>query len=148
MSSDLRTLLIRIGISTNKSQTTEIARQLKNIETDLENVGKKANAAKNSLCDAFKVDTEIEPIDLLLNRLADGFQGLEGLIGLFQNTFGSMVNTIDEWTIIEGLVNNVTKDQNESKKSKKKYIKSPAEQDKNTNLQLNSLLRLLVMQLN
>ena len=94
---DVRSLAIAIGFKVNHANVNQVEQTTKRVKTGLERVADSADKARD------KVDT----LWSKFNQLA-AFAGL-----LF--TLGSIINSIDEWKVIEGQVNNVTKSQQESK---------------------------------
>ena len=94
---DVRSLVIAIGFKVNNSNVKQVEQTTKKVKTGLERVGDSADKAGNK-------------VDSLFSKLS----GLAMFAGV-SLTLGSIVKTIDEWKVIEGQVNNVTKSQQESK---------------------------------
>lgn len=94
---DVRSLAIAIGFKVNNSNVKQVEQTTKKVKTGLERVGDSADKASGK-------------VDGLLSKLS----GLAMFAGV-SLTLGSIVKTIDEWKVIEGQVNNVTKSQQESK---------------------------------
>lgn len=127
---DVRSLAIAIGFKVNNSNVKQVEQTTKKVKTGLERVGDSADKAGNK-------------VDSLFSKLS----GLAMFAGV-SLTLGSIVKTIDEWKVIEGQVNNVTKSQQESKASrnqklfKKRFTTLPAVLVSNINPRL-SFIRLL-----
>lgn len=98
---DVRSLAIAIGFKVNHSNVKQVEQTTKKVKTGLERVCDSADKAGNK-------------IDSLFSKLS----GLAMFAGV-SLTLGSIVKTIDEWKVIEGQVNNVTKSQQESKSVQK-----------------------------
>lgn len=94
---DVRSLVIAIGFKVNHSNVNQVEQTTKRVKTGLERIADSADKARN------KVDT-----------LWSKFNQLAAFAGV-SFTLGSIINSIDEWKVIEGQVNNVTKSQQESK---------------------------------
>nr|DAK65054.1 MAG TPA: Tail tape measure [Caudoviricetes sp.] len=94
---DVRSLAIAIGFKVNHSNVKQVEQTTKRVKTGLERVADSADKARD------KVDS-----------LWSKFSQLAAFAGV-SFTLGSIINTIDEWKVIEGQVNNVTKSQQESK---------------------------------
>lgn len=94
---DVRSLVIAIGFKVNHANVNQVEQTTKRVKTGLERVADSADKARD------KVDT-----------LWSKFNQLAAFAGL-SFTLGSIINSIDEWKVIEGQVNNVTKSQQESK---------------------------------
>lgn len=94
---DVRSLVIAIGFKVNHANVNQVEQTTKRVKTGLERVADSADKARN------KVDT-----------LWSKFNQLAAFAGV-SFTLGSIINSIDEWKVIEGQVNNVTKSQQESK---------------------------------
>lgn len=94
---DVRSLAIAIGFKVNNSNVKQVEQTTKKVKTGLERVGDSADKAGNK-------------VDSLFSKLS----GLAMFAGA-SLTLGSIIKTIDEWKVIEGQVNNVTKSQQESK---------------------------------
>lgn len=94
---DVRSLAIAIGFKVNHSNVKQVEQTTKKVKTGLERVVDSADKAGNK-------------VDSLFSKLS----GLAMFAGV-SLTLGSIVKTIDEWKVIEGQVNNVTKSQQESK---------------------------------
>lgn len=94
---DVRSLAIAIGFKVNHANVNQVEQTTKRVKTGLERVADSADKARN------KVDT-----------LWSKFNQLAAFAGV-SFTLGSIINSIDEWKVIEGQVNNVTKSQQESK---------------------------------
>lgn len=94
---DVRSLVIAIGFKVNHSNVKQVEQTTKRVKTGLERVADSADKARD------KVDT-----------LWSKFNQLAAFAGV-SFTLGSIINSIDEWKVIEGQVNNVTKSQQESK---------------------------------
>lgn len=94
---DVRSLVIAIGFKVNHSNVKQVEQTTKRVKTGLERVADSADKARD------KVDS-----------LWSKFSQLAAFAGV-SFTLGSIINTIDEWKVIEGQVNNVTKSQQESK---------------------------------
>lgn len=94
---DVRSLVIAIGFKVNNSNVKQVEQTTKKVKTGLERVGDSADKAGGK-------------VDGLLSKLS----GLAMFAGV-SLTLGSIVKTIDEWKVIEGQVNNVSKSQQESK---------------------------------
>ena len=94
---DVRSLAIAIGFKVNHSNVKQVEQTTKRVKTGLERVADSADKARD------KVDS-----------LWSKFSQLAAFAGI-SFTLGSIINTIDEWKVIEGQVNNVTKSQQESK---------------------------------
>ena len=94
---DVRSLVIAIGFKVNHANVNQVEQTTKRVKTGLERVADSADKARD------KVDT----LWSKFNKLA-AFAGVSF-------TLGSIINSIDEWKVIEGQVNNVTKSQQESK---------------------------------
>lgn len=94
---DVRSLAIAIGFKVNHANVNQVEQTTKRVKTGLERVADSADKARD------KVDT-----------LWSKFNQLAAFAGV-SFTLGSIINTIDEWKVIEGQVNNVTKSQQESK---------------------------------
>lgn len=94
---DLRTLLIRVGFSTNKASINKVEQDIDRAKKGLKVVGDQAENAGSKI-----------------NALWQQFGALAAFSGM---TLGlkSIIDTVDEWKVIEGQVNNVTKSQKESK---------------------------------
>ena len=94
---DVRSLAIAIGFKVNHANVNQVEQTTKRVKTGLERIADSADKARN------KVDT-----------LWSKFNQLAAFAGV-SFTLGSIINSIDEWKVIEGQVNNVTKSQQESK---------------------------------
>lgn len=94
---DVRSLAIAIGFKVNHANVNQVEQTTKRVKTGLERVADSADKARD------KVDT-----------LWSKFNQLAAFAGV-SFTLGSIINSIDEWKVIEGQVNNVTKSQQESK---------------------------------
>ena len=94
---DVRSLAIAIGFKVNHSNVKQVEQTTKRVKTGLERVADSADKARD------KVDS-----------LWSKFNQLAAFAGV-SFTLGSIINAIDEWKVIEGQVNNVTKSQQESK---------------------------------
>lgn len=94
---DVRSLVIAIGFKVNHANVNQVEQTTKRVKTGLERVADSADKARD------KVDT-----------LWSKFNQLAAFAGV-SFTLGSIINSIDEWKVIEGQVNNVTKSQQESK---------------------------------
>lgn len=94
---DVRSLAIAIGFKVNHANVNQVEQTTKKVKTGLERIADSADKAQN------KVDT-----------LWSKFNQLAAFAGV-SFTLGSIINSIDEWKVIEGQVNNVTKSQQESK---------------------------------
>lgn len=94
---DVRSLAIAIGFKVNHANVNQVEQTTKRVKTGLERVADSADKARD------KVDS-----------LWSKFNQLAAFAGV-SFTLGSIINTIDEWKVIEGQVNNVTKSQQESK---------------------------------
>lgn len=94
---DVRSLAIAIGFKVNHANVNQVEQTTKRVKTGLERIADSADKAQN------KVDT-----------LWSKFNQLAAFAGV-SFTLGSIINSIDEWKVIEGQVNNVTKSQQESK---------------------------------
>ena len=94
---DVRSLAIAIGFKVNHANVNQVEQTTKRVKTGLERVADSADKARD------KVDT-----------LWSKFNQFAAFAGV-SFTLGSIINTIDEWKVIEGQVNNVTKSQQESK---------------------------------
>lgn len=94
---DVRSLAIAIGFKVNNANVNQVEQTTKRVKTGLERVADSADKARD------KVDS-----------LWSKFNQLAAFAGV-SFTLGSIINTIDEWKVIEGQVNNVTKSQQESK---------------------------------
>lgn len=94
---DVRSLAIAIGFKVNHANVNQVEQTTKRVKTGLERVADSADKAQD------KVDT-----------LWSKFNQLAAFAGV-SFTLGSIINSIDEWKVIEGQVNNVTKSQQESK---------------------------------
>lgn len=94
---DVRSLAIAIGFKVNHANVNQVEQTTKKVKTGLERIADSADKAQN------KVDT-----------LWSKFNQLAAFAGV-SFTLGSIINAIDEWKVIEGQVNNVTKSQQESK---------------------------------
>ena len=94
---DVRSLAIAIGFKVNHANVNQVEQTTKKVKTGLERIVDSADKAQN------KVDT-----------LWSKFNQLAAFAGV-SFTLGSIINSIDEWKVIEGQVNNVTKSQQESK---------------------------------
>lgn len=94
---DVRSLAIAIGFKVNHANVNQVEQTTKRVKTGLERVADSADKARD------KVDS-----------LWSKFSQLAAFAGV-SFTLGSIINTIDEWKVIEGQVNNVTKSQQESK---------------------------------
>ena len=94
---DVRSLAIAIGFKVNHANVNQVEQTTKRVKTGLERVADSADKARD------KVDS-----------LWSKFNQLAAFAGV-SFTLGSIINSIDEWKVIEGQVNNVTKSQQESK---------------------------------
>lgn len=94
---DVRSLAIAIGFKVNHANVNQVEQTTKRVKTGLERVADSADKARD------KVDS-----------LWSKFNQLAAFAGV-SFTLGSIINAIDEWKVIEGQVNNVTKSQQESK---------------------------------
>lgn len=94
---DVRSLAIAIGFKVNHANVNQVEQTTKRVKTGLERVADSADKARD------KVD-----------NLWSKFNQLAAFAGV-SFTLGSIINSIDEWKVIEGQVNNVTKSQQESK---------------------------------
>ena len=94
---DVRSLAIAIGFKVNHANVNQVEQTTKRVKTGLERVADSADKARD------KVDS-----------LWSKFNQLAAFAGV-SFTLGSIINSIDEWKVIEGQVNNVTKSQHESK---------------------------------
>ncbi len=102
---DVRSLAIAIGFKVNHANVNQVEQTTKRVKTGLERVADSADKARD------KVDS-----------LWSKFNQLAAFAGV-SFTLGSIINTIDEWKVIEGQVNNVTKSQQESKAVQKEIYK-------------------------
>lgn len=93
----VRSLAIAIGFKVNHANVNQVEQTTKRVKTGLERVVDSADKARD------KVDS-----------LWSKFNQLAAFAGV-SFTLGSIINSIDEWKVIEGQVNNVTKSQQESK---------------------------------
>lgn len=94
---DVRSLAIAIGFKVNHANVNQVEQTTKRVKTGLERIADSADKARD------KVDS-----------LWSKFNQLAAFAGV-SFTLGSIINAIDEWKVIEGQVNNVTKSQQESK---------------------------------
>lgn len=102
---DVRSLAIAIGFKVNHANVNQVEQTTKRVKTGLERVADSADKARD------KVDS-----------LWSKFNQLAAFAGV-SFTLGSIINSIDEWKVIEGQVNNVTKSQQESKAVQEEIFK-------------------------
>lgn len=102
---DVRSLAIAIGFKVNHANVNQVEQTTKKVKTGLERVADSADKARD------KVDS-----------LWSKFNQLAAFAGV-SFTLGSIINSIDEWKVIEGQVNNVTKSQQESKAVQEEIFK-------------------------
>lgn len=126
---DVRSLAIAIGFKVDKASVnraekgvTDVKQKLEQTATSAEKVGNKmqqaadktaaasAKASQNVAKIAQSADKSSDRISAMMGRLNNilAFAGIS-------LTVGSIIKTIDEWKVVEGQVNNVTKSQQESK---------------------------------
>lgn len=112
---DIRSLLIKVGFKLEESTVDNVEKKIASVKSGLNDVEADANKAGSKASkNIAKIGDSASTAGNKLDSLAGKFNGLLAFAGA-SLTLGSIIGTIDEWKVVEGQVNNVTKSQQESK---------------------------------
>ncbi len=126
---DVRSLVLTLGFSVNKTSMKIAEQSVQDLKKKLEEAGVAAekvgdNMANSASKAAKATNVQSRLMASLTKSTKDANNGvsvltskLNGLLAFagVSLTVGSLVNLIDEWKVVEGQVNNVTKSEKESK---------------------------------
>lgn len=113
---DIRSLLISVGFRIDKNSANTVDQNIEKLKSGMEKTGVAAEkAGRKASQNIAKIGEKAEQSANELSGLSSKLGALLAFAGMSM-TLGSIVNIIDEWKVVEGQVNNVTKSQLESKK--------------------------------
>lgn len=126
---DVRSLVLKLGFSVNKTSLKIAEQSIQDLKAKLEEAGVAAekvgdNVAASAQKAAKATNVQSRLMNSLTKSTKDANDGVSALTGKLNGllafagisfTVGGIVNLIDEWKVIEGQVNNVTKSEKESK---------------------------------
>lgn len=126
---DVRSLAIKLGFKLDRGSVSNATSSIENVKDKLNQAGNAADRMGDSasrgvrrIASASNVSSRL--LDKLSSSADNSKNSVDGLVGKLNNllafagvsfTLGSLIKTIDEWKVIEGQVNNVTKNEKESK---------------------------------
>ena len=126
---DVRSLAIRLGFKVDRASVNNASTSIDNMKDRLNQTGNAADRMGDRASRGIsRISTSSSAASRHIQRIAESADesksSIDGLVGKLNGllafagvtlTLGSLISTIDEWKIIEGQVNNVTKSEKESK---------------------------------